>query len=431
MIMQITVPDIGDFKGVDVVEILVAVGERVALEAPLLTLETDKATMEVPAPYAGVIQEIKVAVGDKVAQGSLIMTLAVDVETVAPDSKPQTEAPLVPAPVTPAVVVPVAPAASPAEASPVVSGQEAHASPSIRRLARELGVDLAQVPGSGRKQRILKEDVQRFVQTALAAPPVSTPSSAPSSVAGLSLLPMPELDFSGFGSTQLQPLSRIKKLSGAILHRNWVNIPHVTQFDEVDITEMEAFRKSLAAETTAKDKGVRLTPLVFILKAVVAALKAFPTFNSSLDSRGENLILKQYYHIGVAVDTPNGLVVPVIRQVDQKSLLQLAQELAAISQKARDGKLLPGEMQGGCFTLSSLGGIGGTAFTPIINAPEVAILGVSRARLKPDYQNGEWVPRLYLPLSLSYDHRVIDGAEGARFITHLGLLLADVRRLLL
>lgn len=420
-IKQVLVPDIGDYKGVSVIEVMVKVGDTVNEEDTLLTLETDKAAMDVPSPFAGVVKELHVEIGDKVSKGSLILVLeSNDAATVEP-----------------LTVTPAAAAAAPqniaAQAAPVIaqtvqaviSGGQAHASPAIRRFARELGVDIAQIKGSGEKGRVTKDDVQNFVKTALAQP--RNASNAGGN--GLQVLDMPVFDFAKFGAIETLPLSRIQKISGANLHRNWVTIPHVTQFDEADITEMEAFRKQLGVEYAKQN--IKITPLAFMLKAVVAALQKFPKFNASLDAGGENLVLKQYFHIGVAVDTPDGLMVPVLRDVDKKGIVQLAQELAEISARAREKKITAADMQGGCFTISSLGGIGGTAFTPIINAPEVAILGVSRSSMKPVYQDGVFVPRLMLPLSVSYDHRVIDGAAAARFTSFLAMVLTDIRRLAL
>ncbi|MDD3884045.1 MAG: dihydrolipoyllysine-residue acetyltransferase [Gallionella sp.] len=427
---QVLVPDIGGFKDVEVIEVAVKAGDVVAAEETLLTLETDKATLDVPSPFAGKVTSVKVKVGDKVSEGSLIVVM--DAEGEAPAAAPAAEAapavapaptPVAPAPAAAPVAAAPAPQAMPPAAGP--AGGCGHASPSIRRFARELGVDLGQVRGSAAKGRITKDDVQGFVKQALAQPRGTAAAGA-----GLpGLLPWPEVDFAKFGEIETRALARIKKISGANLHRNWVMIPHVTQFDDADISEMEAFRKSLGAEYAKQ--GIKITPLAFLLKACVAALQQFPEFNASLDASGENLVLKKYFHIGVAVDTPDGLMVPVIRNVDQKGILQLARELGEISAKARERKLSAADMQGGCFSISSLGGIGGTAFTPIINAPEVAILGVSRSSMKPVWKDGEFVPRLMLPLSLSYDHRVIDGAAGARFITTLSQVLADIRRLAL
>ena len=428
---QILVPDIGDFKGVEIIEVMVKVGDTVQAEDSLITLETDKATMDVPSPFAGVVKELKIKVGDKVSEGDLVVVIEAS-EGGTATAPAAVAAPVAEVAPPQAVVVaatqPVQPS-QPALANVAstsnrnTEGLKAHASPSIRRFARELGVDLPQVKGSGEKGRITKEDVQNFVKGALAQPR-STGGSG-----GLQIPEMPVVDFSKFGAIENKPLSRIKKLSGSYLHRNWVSIPHITQHDETDITDMEAFRKQLGTEYAAQ--GIKITPLVFLLKAVVATLQRFPDFNASLDPGGETLILKKYFHIGVAVDTPEGLVVPVLRDVDQKGIVQLAKELGEISIRAREKKITAAEMQGGCFTISSLGGIGGTAFTPIINAPEVAILGVSKASIKPVWKNEKFEPRLILPFSLSYDHRVIDGAAGARFTTYLAQILADVRRLVL
>jgi pyruvate dehydrogenase E2 component (dihydrolipoamide acetyltransferase) len=437
-IKEVVVPDIGDFKDVPVIEVMVKPGDSIKPEQSLITLESDKATMEVPAPFAGIVKDIKVKVGDKVSQGSVIASVEAGEGAPAPATAPAApsapaRAPAPPpAPVAPAAAAPApAPAPAPAAAAPALAPVDeagfakAHASPAVRRFARELGVDLSKVTGTGPKSRVLREDVQGYVKQALARPAAAAAGPG----LGLALPAMPAVDFSKFGPIESKPLSRIKKISGANLHRNWVAIPHITQNDEVDITEMEAFRKQSADEL--QKQGVKLTPLAFLIKACVAALKRFPSFNASLSPDGESLILKQYYHIGVAVDTPNGLVVPVIRDADRKGAVELAKELAGVSQRMRDGKMSPTDMQGGTFSISSLGGIGGTHFTPIINAPEVAILGVSRSSMKPVWKDGQFVPRLMLPLSLSYDHRVIDGAEGARFITYLNSALTDVRRLLL
>lgn len=416
---QVLVPDIGDYKGVSVIEVMVKVGDIINEEDTLLTLETDKAAMDVPSPYAGVVKELHVEIGDKVSQGSLILVMECN-DAASPSE--QTAA--TPAAVAPASIA--AQAAAPIVAQsvqPVVSGGQAHASPAIRRFARELGVDIGKVRGSGEKGRVTKDDVQLFVKTALAQPRGTAGGN------GLQVLDMPVFDFAKYGAIETTPLSRIQKISGANLHRNWVTIPHVTQFDEADITDMEAFRKQLGTEYAKQN--IKITPLAFMLKAVVAALQKFPKFNASLDAGGENLVLKQYFHIGVAVDTPDGLMVPVLRDVDKKGVVQLAQELAEISARAREKKITANDMQGGCFTISSLGGIGGTSFTPIINAPEVAILGVSRSCMKPVYQDGVFVPRLMLPLSVSYDHRVIDGAAAARFTAYLAMVLTDIRRLAL
>ncbi|MCR9933754.1 pyruvate dehydrogenase complex dihydrolipoyllysine-residue acetyltransferase [Vibrio antiquarius] len=420
---EVNVPDIGGDE-VEVTEIMVAVGDTVEEEQSLITVEGDKASMEVPAPFAGTVKEIKIAAGDKVSTGSLIMVFE-----VAGAAPAQAAAPAAPAPK----------AAAPAAAAPAATGdfkendEYAHASPVVRRLAREFGVNLSKVKGSGRKSRILKEDVQAYVKDALKRleSGAGAAASGKGDGAALGLLPWPKVDFSKFGETEVQPLSRIKKISGANLHRNWVMIPHVTQWDNADITALEAFRKEQNAIEAKKDTGMKITPLVFIMKAVAKALEAFPAFNSSLSEDGESLILKKYVNVGIAVDTPNGLVVPVFKDVNKKGIYELSEELMAVSKKARAGKLTAADMQGGCFTISSLGGIGGTAFTPIVNAPEVGILGVSKSEMKPVWNGKEFEPRLQLPLSLSYDHRVIDGAEGARFITYLNSCLSDIRRLVL
>jgi len=435
---EVLVPDIGDFKDVPVIEVLVKPGDAVKADDSLVTLESDKATMEVPAPVAGIVRDMKVKVGDKVSEGVLILTLEVGegapaakapapAAAAAPAPAAPAPAPAAAAPATAAPAAKPAPAASPAPAAQVdeAAFARAHASPAVRRFARELGVDLGKVKGSGPKERVLKEDIQAYVKEALARPAAPAGGAA----IGMGLPPMPVIDFAKFGTIETKPLSRIKKISGANLHRNWVAIPHITQQDEVDITELEAFRKEMSE--SAQKQGVRLTLLAFLIKASVAALRQFPQFNSSLSPEGDSLILKQYYHIGVAVDTPNGLVVPVIRDADKKGALQIARELGEVSARAREGKMSPTDMQGGTFSISSLGGIGGTHFTPIINAPEVAILGASRSAMKPVWRDGAFVPRLILPLSLSYDHRVIDGAEGARFITTLSSALSDIRRLIL
>ncbi|MGQ5522989.1 dihydrolipoyllysine-residue acetyltransferase [Chitinimonas sp. PSY-7] len=428
--IEVKVPDIGDAKNVDVIEVFVKAGDTVKKDDSLITLETDKASMEVPSPAAGTVQSIAIKVGDKASEGTLILTLAASgaSHAVAPAAKPAAAAP------APTDVVPVAtPAAAPAPIAAPASAKvdeagfkAAHASPSVRKFARELGVDLGKVKGTGPKGRIIASDVQAFVKSVLSGAISSGAPSAGTGV-GLDLLPWPKVDFAKYGPVESKPLSRIKKISGANLARNWVMIPHVTQFDEADITDMEAFRKDMGEEL--KKQNLKITPLAFIIKAVVAALKKFPEFNSSLD--GDNLVLKQYFHIGFAADTPNGLVVPVIRDADKKSLIELATETGALAAKAREGKLLPAEMQGGCFSISSLGGVGGTAFTPIVNAPEVAILGVSKSSIKPVWNGSEFTPRLMLPLSLSYDHRVIDGASAARFTTYLSQVLGDIRRLML
>ncbi|HHF0507646.1 TPA: pyruvate dehydrogenase complex dihydrolipoyllysine-residue acetyltransferase [Vibrio antiquarius] len=426
---EVNVPDIGGDE-VEVTEIMVAVGDTVEEEQSLITVEGDKASMEVPAPFAGTVKEIKIAAGDKVSTGSLIMVFEVAGAAPAPAAAPaQAAAPAAPAPKAEALA-----AAAPAATGDFKENDEyAHASPVVRRLAREFGVNLSKVKGSGRKSRILKEDVQAYVKDALKRleSGAGAAASGKGDGAALGLLPWPKVDFSKFGETEVQPLSRIKKISGANLHRNWVMIPHVTQWDNADITALEAFRKEQNAIEAKKDTGMKITPLVFIMKAVAKALEAFPAFNSSLSEDGESLILKKYVNVGIAVDTPNGLVVPVFKDVNKKGIYELSEELMAVSKKARAGKLTAADMQGGCFTISSLGGIGGTAFTPIVNAPEVGILGVSKSEMKPVWNGKEFEPRLQLPLSLSYDHRVIDGAEGARFITYLNSCLSDIRRLVL
>lgn len=443
------VPDIGNFGSIPVIELLVAAGDTVKKDQGLITLESDKATMEVPAPFAGVVRELKVTLGDSVSEGSVVAMIE-PADAAGSESKPEPE-PAAKAESTPEPAKAEAPGAakrgpaadaaasgpgdapsSETRSPPVSFGADSvapdrvpYASPSVRLFSRELGVDLALIKGSARGGRITREDVQQFVKGALSGG--VRPAAAGATGGGLSLLPWPKVDFSKFGEVQTQPLSRIKKISGANLARNWAMIPHVTQFDEADITEMEAFRKQLGEE----HKDTKVTPLVFLIKAAVAALKKFPSFNASLDDGAENLVLKKYFHIGIAVDTPDGLMVPVLRDCDRKGLLQLSSELSEISKKAREKKLGPADMSGGCFSISSLGGIGGSAFTPIINAPEVAILGVSRSQLKPVWNGKKFAPRLMLPLSLSYDHRVIDGAEAARFTGFFAQHLGDLRRLLL
>ncbi len=444
---EILVPDIGDFKEVDVAEVLVKPGDLIQVEQSLISIESDKSTMEIPSPAAGTVKEIRVKVGDKVSQGSLILFLegASAVQPVQPDQAAQ-PAQVSPAP-PPAVAQPaptrtdepaVTPAiqttVSPVSIEPVVESAtfKPHASPSVRAFARELGVDLLRVKGTAPKGRIQRSDVQAYVKGALQATPaaaVAAPASGTGRGLPFPIIDWPQVDFAKFGPVETRPLSRIKKLTGANLHRNWVSIPHVTQFDEADITELEAFRKTSGADS--EKQGFKLTLLAFLVKACVTALRQFPQFNASLDKTGENLIIKNYYHIGVAVDTPDGLVVPVLKDADRKGVFDLARELSELSRLARDKKLKPGDMQGGTFSISSLGGIGGTVFTPIINAPEVAILGVSRGTMRPVYKDGQFVPRLMLPLSLSYDHRVIDGADGARFTSYLSLVLSDIRRSLL
>ncbi len=441
---KILIPDIGDFKDVPVIEVLVQVGDTVNVEDSLVTLESEKATIEIPSPHAGVIKEILIKAGDKVSEGSAIMAIEAAMDAANKDSRADantaqeksTDQPIKIAasdnnqlssaqleqPVKPTELIQKA-----ESSSEFKSTLKAHAGPSVRRFARELGVNLELITGSGPKQRIVKEDVQAFVKAALAK------SQNPNNTgAGLNLLPWPQVDFAKFGPVEPQPLSRIKQIAGANLHRNWVMIPHVTQFDEADITDLEEMRKEFN-ESDKKNK-VKLTFLAFLMKALIAPLKQFPHFNASLDNSVEGnvgLIIKHYYHIGFAVDTPNGLVVPVIKQVDQKGIIAIADELSQLATLAREGKLKPTDMQGASFTISSLGGIGGTAFTPIINAPEVAILGVSKARIQPVYRDQQFVPRLMLPLSLSYDHRVIDGAAAARFTTHLAEVLTDMRLALL
>ncbi|WP_029132765.1 dihydrolipoyllysine-residue acetyltransferase [Sedimenticola selenatireducens] len=437
-IKEILVPDIGDFSDVELIEILVAPGDTIAVDDPLITLESDKASMEIPSSDAGVVKELKVSLGDKVSEGSLILLL--EVEDAAAADKPAAAEPA-PAAAPAPTAAPVAAKPAPGSAAPVtepaadlrhVSFERTHASPSVRRIAREKGIDLNTLQGTGRKGRITQEDLsnagQRVLQ-ALASGQFEEPRPAAAAPAGSGIPAIPEQDFSRFGEVEFQPLSKIKRLTGINLSRAWLNVPHVTHHDETDITEVEAFRKSLKAET--EKQGVRVTLLSFFMKACAATLKAYPTFNSSLDGSGENLILKKYINIGVAVDTPNGLVVPVIRDVDQKSIFEISAELMEMSAKARDKKLKPGDMQGATFTISSLGGIGGTAFTPIVNAPEVAILGLTRSQMKPVWNGSEFIPRLMQPMSLSYDHRVIDGAQAAHFVRHLGVLMNDVRRLLL
>jgi pyruvate dehydrogenase E2 component (dihydrolipoamide acetyltransferase) len=461
---QVLIPDIGDFKDVPVIEVLVKPGDSVEAEDPLIVLESDKAAIEVPSPLAGVVKEISVKVGDKVSEGTLVLSMEIsETDRTSPDaasaSASDTGSTAIPAPVSASASQPSAepsPAGVPAErhdlppdaetrspqVQPPSAGQpvhppagfasesdaagstNAHASPSVRRFARELGVNIGLVKGSGRKQRILKEDVQAYVKAELSKPRGGSGGT-------LDLLPWPEVDFAKFGPVEVKPLSRIQKISGANLHRNWVMIPHVTQFESADITELEALRKESNEEI--KEDGVKITVLAFLMRASAAALKKFPEFNASIVSDGGemSLAMKKYCHIGFAADTPNGLVVPVIRDVDQKGVVAIAKEMADLAALARKGKLKPTDMQGAGFTITSLGGIGGTAFTPIINAPEVAILGVSRASMQPVYREGEFVPRFILPLSLSYDHRVIDGATAARFTSFLAETLADLRRLLL
>jgi pyruvate dehydrogenase E2 component (dihydrolipoamide acetyltransferase) len=437
-IVNVEVPDIGDFKEVEVIELMVKPGDTVKVEQSLITVESDKASMEIPSSHAGVVKEIKVKVGDKVSKGSLVLTLetsggaAAPAPAVAAAAAPAAATASVPAPAPAPAPAPTAKAAPTAALEPApASINKAHASPSVRKFARELGVDLNRVAGTGPKGRILHTDVQTFVKGVMSGT-TAAPSSAPAAKgggAGLDLLPWPSLDFSKFGETELQPLPRIKKISGPNLHRNWVMIPHVTQFEDADVTELEEFRKD--SNNAMAKSGVKLTMLAFVIKASVSALKKFPAFNSSLDEKGENLILKKYYNIGFAADTPNGLVVPVVKGADKKSISEIAKEMGELSAAARDGKLKPADMQGATFTISSLGGIGGTAFTPIVNAPEVAILGLSKSAIKPVWDGKQFAPRLMLPLSLSYDHRVIDGAMGARFAAYLAEVLGDMRKTLL
>ncbi len=434
---QVLLPDIGDFEDVDVIEILVSPGDEVKLEDSLVTLESDKATMEIPSPYAGVVKSVVVTTGDKVSKGSPLLTMDVAEppetpanvdadDTAKPEPPPPAPPVMAPAPQTPPLPGSPPPAKAPVpqltRAEVADAARRAHASPTVRRLARELAVDLGQVEGSGPKGRILKGDIQAFVKKVMSR-------SAATAAVGVAVAEAPKVDFSRFGDVEVQALSRVKKRSGANLHRNWVTIPHVTQFDEADITELETFRKNQVEKLTKE--GVKLTMLAFLIKASVVALKEYPEFNASLDDGGENLLVKRYYNIGIAVDTPDGLVVPVIRQADQKGLFRLAAELHDVSEKARSKKLSPEDMQGGSFSISSLGGIGGTAFTPIVNAPEVAILGIAKANTKPVFRDNEFVPRLILPLALSYDHRVIDGAAAARFTTTLRTVLSDIRHMLL
>jgi pyruvate dehydrogenase E2 component (dihydrolipoamide acetyltransferase) len=440
------VPDIGDFTGIPVIEILVAVGDTVAKDQGLVTLESDKATMEVPAPFAGTIRELKVKLGDNVSEGSVVAMIEAvgTANPPAPAAAAPPPAPAAPPPAAPApAAAPPAPAPVPAatapmgaslppvrfEADAVLPDKVPYASPAVRLFARELGVDLARISGTARAGRITKEDVQQFVKSALQTGAVGGASAPMANGGGLNLLPWPKVDFAKFGEIETRELSRIKKISGANLARNWAMIPHVTQHDDADITDLEDLRVALNKEN--EKAGIKLTMLAFLMKAVVSAMQKYPDFNASLDADGGTLVLKKYFHIGFAADTPNGLVVPVVRDVDKKGVIQIAQETGELAKKARDGKLGPAEMSGGCFSISSLGGIGGTAFTPIVNAPEVAILGVSKSAIKPVWDGKQFAPRLILPLSLSYDHRVIDGAAAARFTAHLAALLADMRRVLL
>ncbi|WP_027865176.1 dihydrolipoyllysine-residue acetyltransferase [Massilia alkalitolerans] len=431
-IVEVTVPDIGDFKEVEVIELMVKPGDQIKVDQSLITVESDKASMEIPSSHAGTVKEIKVKVGDKVAKGSLV--LLVEATGGAPAAAPAAAAPApAAAPTAAAAPAPAAAAPAPAAAAPSqgVTGSKAHASPSIRKFARELGVDLARVPGTGPKGRITQQDVQNFVKGVMAAGPTASAPSKGGSGGGMEVLAWPSLDFSKFGPTETVALPRIKKISGPNLHRNWVMIPHVTHFEDADVTDLEQFRVDSNAALAKQKSTVKLTMLAFVIKASVAALKKFPQFNSSLSEDGASLIVKQYYNIGFAADTPNGLVVPVVKDADKKTISQIAVEMGELSAQARDGKLSPAAMQGATFTISSLGGIGGTAFTPIINAPEVAILGLSKSAMKPVWDGSTFQPRLMLPLSLSYDHRVIDGAGAARFAAYLADVLADLRKTLL
>jgi len=423
--MTVPVPDIGDFKEVEVIEVLVKPGDTVSKEQSLITLESDKATMEIPSPSAGVVKKIEIKVGDKVSKGMPILVLEASGQAAkaeAPKSAPPPAPAGTPAPTREPSTRPV-----PREPRDETVAKP-HASPSVRKFGRELGVDLARVQGSGPKGRILHTDVQAYVKGALSKAPTQITAKTGGALP-FNLPAWPEVDYAKFGPIESKPLARIQKLSGPYLHRNWISIPHVTQFDEADITDLEAFRKAQTVET--EKKGFKLTMLAFLMKACVTALRQYPQFNSSLDKSGENIIIKKYFHIGVAVDTPGGLVVPVVRDADRKGVFDIARELSDISKLARDGKLKPGDMQGGTFSISSLGGIGGTAFTPIINAPEVAILGVSRSATRPVWNGKEFAPRLMLPLSLSYDHRVIDGATAARFSAYLASVLSDIRKIVL
>jgi pyruvate dehydrogenase E2 component (dihydrolipoamide acetyltransferase) len=449
--VEIKVPDIGDFKDVEIIELLVAPGDRVVPEQSMITVESDKASMEIPSPQAGIVRELRVHIGDKVPEGSVILLLepataeaaARPAAAAAAAATPDASVPAAPAPLAAeAAAKPASPSSTafavemgarpdPAELGAVVAARP-HASPSVRRFARELGVDLAQVRGSGPKGRVVPDDVRAFVKAALVQGPRAAAGTAAAGApvaAGSGLPPWPQVDFAKFGPIERVALSRIRKLSGPILHRNWVSIPHVTNHEDADVTDLEAFRVQLNKEN--ERSGVKLTMLAFLIKACVSALKKFPEFNSSIDPAGDGVILKRYFHIGFAADTPAGLVVPVVRDADRKGVLELAAETSALACKAREGKLAPGEMQGGTFSISSLGGIGGTYFTPIINAPEVAILGVCRAATRPSWDGRQFVPRLILPLSLSWDHRVVDGAGAARFNSHLAQVLADFRRVLL
>ncbi len=433
---QFNVPDIGDFDAVEVIEVLVAEGDRIEAEDPIMSLESEKATIEVPCPASGLIEKLLIKEGDQVSQGTPMIVVQISDKSVvekeakeeADTTTPVLQSTSEKSEANSKISKPMKPSESKAPPVPEEIPQErkgklAHASPAVRKFARELGVDVSVITGTGRKGRITREDVKNHIKTAMQSGGQTVVTS------NFDVPPFPAVDFTEFGEVESQPLSRIQKISGKYLHRNWVRIPHVTQYDQADITELEAFRQENKAE--AKEQGFNLTPLAFMVKAMAKALKRFPKFNSSLDIDGENLIYKKYYHIGIAVDTPNGLVVPVIRDCDKKEVFEIAKEMRDVSIKARDGKLTPNDMQGGCISISSLGGIGGTAFTPIINSPEVAILGVSRSQLKPVWNGKAFEPRLMLPLSLSYDHRVIDGADAARFIVYLSSILSDMKKMLL
>jgi len=438
-IQQITIPDIGDFDAVEIIEVLVSEGDTVAVDDSLLTLESDKATMEIPSPFAGTVTKIAVEVGGSVSEGDYVLDIEVSDDVATDATAEETKAPAAvaeaPAAPKPAPAATPAPQASVAT-SPIVAaaankpvnaqemGAKSHASPSVRAFARKLGVDLETVSGSGPKGRVQQTDVEAAIKAVM-----SGQTSAPGASGGMGIPPIPEVDFSKFGETTTEELGRIKKISGKFLHASWLNVPHVTQFDESDITEMDQFRKD--QKVAAEKQGVKLTPLVFVMKAVVKALQDFPSFNASLSSDGQSIIKKQYYNIGIAVDTPNGLMVPVVKDVDKKGIYELSRDLMEISAKARDGKLGPADMAGGTFTISSLGGIGGTQFTPIVNAPEVAIMGLSKAKMQPVWNGSEFIPRLIMPFSVSYDHRAIDGAEGVRFTTTVGKYLTDLRQLIL
>lgn len=436
-IQEVRVPDIGDFKDVEIIEVLVKVGDSIQAEDSLITVESDKASMEIPSPLAGTVKELRVQQGDHVSKGSLILTLELNASIEKkPPAIPSAATPPVSnstllAPIDSKANTPTTTSKATPSAQTVIDHEafkKAYATPSIRKFARELGVDLSRVVGTGRKQRITQDDVKSYVKDVMGFGLQAKTIAA--SHQGLGIPRMPEIDFSQWGPVETLRLNRINKLTGEFLHRNWLNVPHVTQFDQADITDLESFRQELNLEQD-KLQAPKITPLVFIMKAVVAGLKAYPRFNTSLDPAGEMLIQKKYYHLGIAVDTPDGLVVPIIRDVDKKSLLQLSEDLKEISAKARERRLKPADLQGGCFSISSLGGIGGTQFTPIINAPDVAILGISKSTMQPIWNGKEFVPRLMLPLSLSYDHRVIDGADGARFTSFLAKMLGDIRRLLI